>query len=592
MQSAETVLSVLRERGRRGLPLNELYRQLFNPQLYLLAYGRIYANKGAMTPGASGETADGMSLGKIGRIIDALRHERYRFSPVKRVYIPKKSGKMRPLGLPPWSDKLVGEVVRLLLEAYYEPQFSGRSHGFRPRRGCHTALSEVANTWTGTTWFIEGDVSDCFGSFDHETMVQLLAEKIRDNRFLCLMRNMLKAGYLEDWRWNATLSGVPQGGVVSPVMSNIYLHRLDDFVETVLIPEYTRGRIRKQDTEYARVRAASVRARKRSDHAQARQLRTQRRGMPSGDPRDPGYRRLHYCRYADDTLLGFAGPRAEAEEIKRRLAAFLRDDLKLELSQDKTLITHARTQAARFLGYEITVLHNDRKVTRGRRSANGIVSLRVPATVIKAKSAPYLTRGKPARRPQLRNEDDHTIVAAYGAEYRGIVQYYLLAGNVARLYRLHWVMETSLLKTLADKHRSSVTKMARKHKAAIDTPHGPRKCVEAKIERNSRKPMVARFGGIPLRRQKDAVIIDRLPVPGIIRHKELVTRLLADRCELCGNAGGVRVHQVRKLADLGKPGQPRPIWAELMARRRRKTLVVCPSCHKTIHGQPPPLLAS
>src|SRR5262245_53404882 len=205
MQSAETVLSVLRERGRRGLPLNELYRQLFNPQLYLLAYGRIYANKGAMTPGASGETADGMSLGKIGRIIDALRHERYRFSPVKRVYIPKKSGKMRPLGLPPWSDKLVGEVVRLLLEAYYEPQFSGRSHGFRPRRGCHTALSEVANTWTGTTWFIEGDVSDCFGSFDHEIMVQILAEKIHDNRFLCLMRNMLKAGYLEDWRWNATL---------------------------------------------------------------------------------------------------------------------------------------------------------------------------------------------------------------------------------------------------------------------------------------------------------------------------------------------------------------------------------------------------
>ena len=257
MQSAETVLSVLRERGRRGLPLEELYRQLFNPQLYLLAYGRIYANKGAMTPGASGETADGMSLGKIGRIIDALRHERYRFSPVKRVYIPKKSGQLRPLGLPPWSDKLVGEVVRLLLEAYYEPQFSDRSHGFRPRRGCHTALREVANTWTGTTWFIEGDVSDCFGSFDHEIMVQILSEKIHDNRFLRLMRNMLKAGYLEDWRWNATLSGVPQGGVVSPVLSNIYLHKLDNFVETVLIPEYTRGRVRKQDADYARVRAAS-----------------------------------------------------------------------------------------------------------------------------------------------------------------------------------------------------------------------------------------------------------------------------------------------------------------------------------------------
>jgi Type II intron maturase/Reverse transcriptase (RNA-dependent DNA polymerase) len=375
-------------------------------------------------------------------------------------------------------------------------------------------------------------------------------------------------------------------------MSNIYLHKLDNFVETVLIPEYTRGRVRKQDTGYARVRAASNRARQRGDRDTARQLRKQLRSMPSGDPRDPGYRRLQYCRYADDTLLGFAGPKAEAEEIKARLAAFLRDDLKLELSQDKTLITHARTQAAKFLGYEITVLHNDRKVTKGIRRANGTISLRVPAAVIKAKSAPYLARGKPARRPRLRNEDDHTIVAAYGAEYRGIVQYYLLAGNVARLYRLHWVMETSLLKTLADKHRSSVSKMARKHKAVTDTPHGPRKCVEARIERNGRNPLVARFGGIPLRRQKDAVILDRLPVPGIIRHKELVTRLLADRCEICGHAGQVDVHQVRKLADLGKPGRPRPAWAELMARRRRKTLVVCPSCHDIIDGQPSPQLAS
>jgi group II intron reverse transcriptase/maturase len=591
MQNAGTVLDVLRERGRRGLPLDELYRQLFNPQLYLLAYGRIYSNKGAMTPGATGETADGMSLGKIRRIIDALRHERYRWSPAKRIYIPKKSGKQRPLGLPPWSDKLVGEVVRLLLEAYYEPSFSGRSHGFRPGRGCHTALREVASTWTGTTWFIEGDVADCFGSLDHEIMLSTLAEKIHDNRFLRLMRNMLKAGYLEDWVWNATLSGVPQGGVVSPVLSNIYLHRLDEFVETVLIPEYTRGRIRKQDTGYARVRAARDRAHKRGDRALARELRKQLRGMPSGDPRDPGFRRLHYARYADDTLLGFTGPRAEAEEIKQRLAAFLHDELKLELSQDKTLITHARTQAAKFLGYEITVLHNDRKVTRGRRSANGVVSLRVPASVIKAKQASYLSRGKPERRSQLVNEDDHTIVSTYGAEWRGIVQYYLLAGNVHRLYRLHWVMETSLLKTLANKHRSSVSKMARTFKAAAGTPYGPRKCLEARVERNGRKPLVARFGGIPLRRQKDAVISDRVLVPGVIRHKELVTRLLADRCELCKDTDGISVHHVRRLADLHRPGRTQPGWAQQMARRRRKTLVVCRSCHDAIHaGQPTPQL--
>jgi retron-type reverse transcriptase len=198
-----------------GLPCTELYRQLFNPQLYLLAHGRIYANHGAMTPGATQETADGMSLEKIGAIIDAVRHERYRFAPVRRTYIPKRNGKLRPLGLPTWSDKLVGEVVRLLLEAYYEPTFSDRSHGFRPGRGCHTALREVATAWTGTTWLVEGDLSDCFGSLDHEIMIKILAERIHDNRFLRLVRHMLTAGYLEDWRWHATLSGAPQGGLCS-----------------------------------------------------------------------------------------------------------------------------------------------------------------------------------------------------------------------------------------------------------------------------------------------------------------------------------------------------------------------------------------
>uniref|UniRef100_UPI000AE8EC42 reverse transcriptase/maturase family protein n=2 Tax=Nocardia amamiensis TaxID=404578 RepID=UPI000AE8EC42 len=495
--------------------------------------------------------------------------------------------------MPTWSDKLVGEVVRLLLDAYYEPTFSDLSHGFRPGRGCHTALRKVARTWTGTTWFIEGDVADCFGSFDHGIMLSTLSEKIRDNRFLRLMRNMLEAGYLEDWVWNATLSGVPQGGVVSPVLSNIYLHRLDTFVETVLIPEYTRGRIRKQDTAYARVRAARDRAHRRGDHAQARELRRQLRSMPSGDPRDPGFRRLRYVRYCDDTLLGFTGPRAEAEEIKKRLTTFLRDELTLELSQDKTLITHARTQAAKFLGYEITVLHNDGKHTRGKRSINGVVSLRVPSSVIKAKQAPYLARGKPERRADLLNEDDHTIVSVYGAEWRGIVQYYLLAGNVARLYRLQWVVETSLLKTLANKHRASVSKMARKYAATVITPYGRRKCFEARVERSGRKPLVARFGGIPLRRQLDAVVTDRVLVPGIVRYTQLIDRLLVNRCEICQRTENISVHHVRKLADLDRPGRPQPAWAELMAKRRRKTLVVCRACHDNIHaGQPTPRLTS
>jgi group II intron reverse transcriptase/maturase len=560
MQNAETVLGVIRERGRRGLPCEELYRQLFNPQLYLLAYGRLYSNQGAMTCGVDAETVDGMSLDKIGRIIDALRHERYRFRPAKRMYIPKKNGKLRPLGLPTWSDKLVGEVVRLLLEAYYEPQFSDRSHGFRPGRGCHTALSEVAVTWTGTTWFIEGDISDCFGSLDHQVMAGALAERIHDNRFLRLVRSMLQAGYLEDWIWNATHSGVPQGGVASPILSNIYLHRLDRFVETVLLPKYNCGLRRDRNPAYRNTQAAAAYHRKRGNLDRMRRLRRKLRGMPSVDPNDPGYRRLRYVRYADDTLFGFTGPKAEAEEIKQHLTQFLRDELKLELSKEKTLITHARTGAASFLGYQITVQHNNRVMNHGRRTANGTIGLCVPASVVRAKCATYLKRGKPAHQARLINEDDHTIVATYGAEYRGIVQYYLLAGDVYRLSRLHWVMVTSLLKTLAAKHRSTVSKMAAKHMATTQTPHGPRRCFQAMVERGGGKnPLVARFGGIPLKRQKTAVLVDRRSAPAIVR-KELITRLLTSKCEMCAAVDDIAVHHVRKLADLNRPGQQHLEW--------------------------------
>jgi group II intron reverse transcriptase/maturase len=586
MQSAAAVLEIIGKRGERGLPVERLYRQMFNPQLYLVAYGRIYANTGAMTPGVTGETVDGMSLAKIGAIIDALRHERYRWRPVKRVYIPKKNGKLRPLGLPTWSDKLVAEVVRLLLEAYYEAQFSDRSHGFRPRRGCHTALTEVVEVWKGTHWFIEGDISDCFGSLDHELMIEILAEKIHDGRFLRLISQMLKAGYLEDWRWHATLSGAPQGGVASPVLSNIYLDRLDQFVEQRLLPEYNLGRRRRTNRAYQVLEYAIQKARRHGDRDTARELMLQRRGLPSQDPNDPNYRRLRYVRYADDWLLGFAGPKHEAEQIKSKIAAFLREELKLELSQSKTLITHATSQAAHFLGYEIRAQHSNTKITRGRRAVNGAIGLFVPKTVIRQRCALYMSKGKPAQRGALIRDDDFTIVAKYGSEYAGLVQYYLLAQDVFRLARLRWVMETSMLKTLAGKHRSTVTKMARKYKTTIETPAGPRTVFQVTVERDrGRKPLVARFGGIPLKPNRTAVLTDQRPVMTSAKRNELIHRLLAGRCEICESTEGLEVHHIRKLADLNQPGRrDKPAWMHLMAMRRRKTLVICRQCHENIHA--------
>jgi group II intron reverse transcriptase/maturase len=586
MQKAEVVLGVLRERGRGKLPCTQLYRQMFNEDLYLMAYGNIYPNQGAMTPGASEETADDMSEEKIEQIIGRMRQENYRFAPARRTYIPKKNGKLRPLGMPSWSDKLVGEVVRVLLEAYYDPQFSANSHGFRRNRGCHTALRDISNTWTGTTWFIEGDVSDCFGSLDHEILLGILAEKIHDQRFLRLIRNMLRAGYLEDWEYRETLSGCPQGGVASPVLSNIYLNKLDEFIEQELIPQYTRGASRKTSPEYNRAGKLLVKARQDGNRAEARNLELLRRSIPSKDPADPGYRRLNYSRYADDHILGFIGPKAEAEQIKAKIAEFLRDTLRLELNDAKTLITHARTQRARYLGYDITVQHSGTRLTGGARSANGRIALKVPPDVIKAQCARYRKHGKTWHRPELQNLDDYDIVRRYGAEYQGVVNYYLLACDVYKLNTLWWHSSTSMLKTLAAKHHSTVSKMAARYKAKVKTRNGLRTCFEATRKRPGKKDLVARSGGITLQRNRHAEIRDPRPAPAAYPRRELISRLRQRECELCETGTTVAVHQVTGLKALGRPGPGQPAWAALMARMRRKTLIVCTSCHDLIHATP------
>ena len=322
VQNAETLLGIIRDRGKRGLPLKRVYPLLYNPDLYLLAYARLYANKGAMTPGATRETVDGMNRVKIDRLIDELRHERFRWTPVRRVHIPKKTGKLRPLGLPTWTDKLLQEVMRSILDAYFESQFSAHSHGFRPNRGCHTALSGVQRGWTGVKWFIEGDVKGCFDNISHEILLRVLGEKIHDNRFLQLVRRLLQAGYLEDWRYGATLSGTPQGGVLSPLLSNAYLNELDQFVEQELLPAYNRGTRRGPHRHYETLVQHAQRLRRRGRKEEARALYRLARTLPSQDMADPTYRRLHYVRYADDWLLGFAGPKAEAAEIKVRLEKF------------------------------------------------------------------------------------------------------------------------------------------------------------------------------------------------------------------------------------------------------------------------------
>jgi len=570
---------------------------MYNPDLYLTAYGKLYKNQGAMTPGITGETPDGMSLEKINAIITSLRDGTFRWKPARRTYIPKKNGKMRPLGLPTWTDKLVQEVVRLILDAYYEPQFSEASCGFRPGRGCHTALGKVLHQWPGTVWFIEGDISQCFDKLDHKVLLSILRESFHDKPFIRFISKLLKAGYLEEWRYNATLSGTPQGGVVSPILSNIYLDRLDKYVERTLIPAYTKGKKRQPNPQYDRLQSREEVLRKQGRRAEAQKLKRQMRAIPSVDTTDPNIRRLRYVRYADDFLLGFIGPKSEAEEIKRQLETYLHDNLKLELSLAKTLVTHARTETAQFLGYEVHVLQADAKrvqvrrkdgATYTKRSINGRIGLRVPKRVVKEKSQVYMRQGKAAQRAELTTLSAYEIVNQYQAEYRGLVEYYRKAYNLSNtLKSLGWIMEVSLTKTLADKFKMSVTQVYKRYKATLTKDGKPTRGLRVVQQREGRKPLMAIWGGISLKWNAQATLNDQPPKQWA-GYSELTERLLVGECEYCGN-GPVEGHHIHALKDISKahPGREKPEWQRMMIARQRKTMFVCRTCHQDItYGRP------
>ena len=594
MQNADTLLNIYQNRGSKGLPLERVYRHLFDPELFLHAYGKIYRNFGAMTKGTTEETVDGMSLQKINTIIDLLKRERYRWTAVRRSYIEKQdgSGKKRPLGIPAWSDKLVQDVVRTLLEPYYEQRFSDHSHGFRPSRSCHSALREIQKTWKGTVWFIEGDIKGCFDNIDHAVLLEILRRDILDGRLLALIDGLLRAGYMEDWRYYDTPSGTPQGGIISPLLANIYLNELDRFVEDTLIPAYTKGERRAENPEYRELQHQLRAARKQMvpEVDRIRALKRQRRRLMSGNPCDPDYRRLRYIRYADDFLLGFVGPKKEAEQIRDRIGEFLGQQLKLTLSAEKTLITHAHDEKAHFLGYEIEVTRQGDLLDEcGRRATNGYITLLMPQKVVRQYRSRFSRggKGKITGRIDLLHDRDYTILQRYQGILQGLYNFYCMATNVSqRMGDIKYILEASLTKTLAEKGRCKVSDVYRRYRATV-LDH---KVLRVVVERSGKEALVSLFGGIPfVRNPKGMGVTDFDPIrtwhrPGD-RRSEIVQRLLSGRCELCEAEGPVQVHHIRKLADIDRAGRrPKAHWEKVMAARKRKTLVVCKSCHEDIHA--------
>jgi len=608
-----------------GEPVRDLYKLLVNkPEIWEMAYANINANDGATTRGVDGVTADGHSMERNREIMNQLRDGTYRPKPTRRVFIPKSNGKKRPLGIPTFTDRLVQEACRIILEAIYEPVFSKFSFGFRKGMGCHEALQDTSNRFNGTKWFIEFDIKGYFDNIDHQILMKLLRKKINDERFTALIGWMLKAGYMEDWKFNKTYSGTPQGGVISPILANVYLHELDVFMAE-LCQRTHKGKGRKKTAEYSRVSHSKSQVRKYLDKLKDENLERipeknrihypfrfagytkedlikEREELAEEllrtrvfDPQDQGFRRLQYTRYADDFLLGFIGSKAEAEAIMEEVKGFLGGTLLLECSEEKTKIVH-HSKGVIFLGYLLRsrvlkanaqrtsyLVRHGRKIRRRSLTGSGICLL-VPESKVRdfVKRKRYgnlnnRTNWEALHRAALLNNSDYEILAQYKAEVRGFAEYYKLAGNFYKgLGLLHYIAQTSLVKTLAHKHKISVSKVYQRYTDGED------KRLTVVDGKNTSEWFKLKDVNRSVRGKND---VDGDVEYNSLKHNarsEITERLKAEECEYCGVIGGFfEVHHVRKMADI-KDGKE--LWQKTMIARNRKKIVVCIECHDLLHA--------
>ena len=596
-RSPERVLNSLNEHSKdSSYKFERLYRILFNEELFYVAYQKIASNGGSTTKGSDGRSIDEMSLARIETLITSLKDESYQPHPSRRVHIPKKNGRTRPLGIPSFEDKLVQEVVRMILEAIYEGHFETTSHGFRPKRSCHTALLHIQKTFSGTKWFIEGDIKGFFDNIDHDVLVGILRERISDERFIRLIRKFLKAGYVEDWTFHNTYSGMPQGGIVSPILANIYLDKLDKYVKEYIrhFDMGTKRRPGKESNDLANERKRTVRKLKKVKDgtekaalvARLKAIEQERAAFPSGDEMDGSYRRHKYIRYADDFILGVIGSKEDALRIKEDIKSFLSESLALELSEEKTLITHTG-KSAKFLGYEITVTrdnHQRRDVQgRLRRTYGKRVRLNVSMATLRNKLLEYgvmeikLRNGKEVWKPKCRSglifNDDLEILDRYNRETVGFCNYYLIANNCVVLHNFRYIMEYSMYKTFAGKYRSTVRKINKKYRLnkLFTVKYEQKGIIKSRtFYKTSFKRRTTAFNG--------SCDIEPYSIADVSR-TNLTDRLKAEKCELCGATGKLIMHHVRNLKDLkGKES-----WERLMSARKRKTIALCPSCHRLRH---------
>lgn len=600
MRNPENVLNSLQKHSNsKDYTYNRLYRNMFNRNLFLQAYQNIYSKQGNMTVGTDGKTIDAMSIERIDRIMNTLKDESYKPVPARRIYIPKKNGKLRPLGIPSIDDKLVQEVVRMLLEAIYEDSFEEISHGFRPNKSCHTALREIQNRFVRCKWYVEGDIKGFFDNIDHEIMINILRKRIKDERFINLVRKFLNAGYMEQQELHQSYSGTPQGGIISPILANIYLEQFDKYMAEYK-KKFDIGNKRAFNIEYQKLswkRHSLVKSLNKSKTEEKSEMLLKQiqgldkihKSMPCKDPMDSNFKRLQYVRYCDDFIIGIIGSKEDAKKVKEEIGQFIQNKLHLELSNEKTLITKA-TNKARFLGYDIRVTPKSnltKKTKRGIKARNygGHVMLEVPTELIRKKlielkSMRIVVQNnteiwKPIHRGDLTGRNDLSILDQYNGEIRGFCNYYSIANNRSKLHKFRCIMEYSFYRTMACKYRTSVRKIIAKYRINKDIG------IKYQDNKGNEKVRILWKGSLAKDPRPLGAEADTIHKPkGILKRPKLVDRLNSNRCEWCGkHTEELEVHQVRTLKELDEKDD----WARFMKKINRKTLVVCKDCHLKIH---------
>jgi len=575
---------------------DDLYRLMYREDLYIVAYERIKSKPGNMTPGTDEETLDGFSLESIREIINEMRTEQFLFKPVRLTYIPKANGKMRKLGIPCVRDKIVQEVIRMILEAIYDspsgPYFSDQSHGFRPNRSCHTALQEIRGKWSAVNWLIEGDIHACFDELEHQVLVSILNKKITDQRFLNLIWKLLHAGYMDlHGVKRDSLIGSPQGSLVSPILANVYLHELDEFVGT-LRTKLEKGKAKRRNPAYLwllyqkRLLVAQGKTRTKAFKLTIKQLRN----TPSKQVDDPDFIRIKYLRYADDWVVGVCGSHSLAEFIKQEIKIFLRESLKLTLSEEKTHITNARTEEAFFLGTTFKIGNGGEAKVAQQTSQTGktfhrrstgwetVMKAPLPRLIKRLSDRGFCTKdGKPRSKTGWTNLDADQIINLYSAVNRGIQNYYRFADNWSQLNRIQYTLELSLAKTLAHKFKITSPKVYKRFGKELAV------VIEGKGGKSDRK--ISFYRNRDWKKKRDAFQsgkhsdIDLVGTAARLRTRSK----LGQPCCICGEkAGQIVMHHVRHIRKLSHKREATG-FNRVLRMINRKQIPVCPTCHGKIH---------